>query len=236
MATRKTERAFDSGHQIGARSRSADTRKTYDQRVDQILAAATEVFARDGYQKASMRAIASASDVSLAGLYHYFESKQRMLFVIQFRAFSSLRNNLQEKLHGIDDPIEQLRVMVKTHISYFVANMAALRVCSHEMESLSGSAYEETYKIRREYYDQVRAIVDRIIAREAPNSTIDQSIATMSLFGALNWLYQWYDPKKDRSPNVLANQLATQFLHGVLGAAGVPVDNWQESIGSKSAR
>lgn len=233
MATKKTERAFDSGHQIGAKSRSTDSRKTYDERVDQILEAATAVFARNGYQKASMRDIASASDVSLAGLYHYFDSKQRMLFVIQFRAFSSLLNNLQEKLHGIDDPIEQLRVMVKAHVAYFAANMAALRVCSHEMESLTGSAYEETYRIRREYYDLVRSIVDRIIASEAPNSTIDKGIATMSLFGALNWLYQWYDPKRDRSPNVLANQLATQFLHGVLGAAGVPVDNWQESLRAK---
>lgn len=236
MATKKTERAFDYGHQIGAKSRSTDARKTYDQRVDQILEAATEVFARDGYQKASMRAIAAESDVSLAGLYHYFESKQRMLFVIQFRSFSSLLNNLQERLHGIDDPIEQLRVMVKAHIAYFAANMAALRVCSHEMASLSGADYEETHRIRREYYDQVREILKRIIDKEAPNSTIDQGIATMLLFGALNWLYQWYDPQRDPSPTIVANQIASQFLHGVLGAAGVPANNWQDALLTKSGR
>ena len=45
-------------------------------------------------------------------------------------------------------------------------------------------------------------------------------MATMSLFGMLNWLYRWYDPKQGRSPTAVANQLATQFLNGVLDGSG----------------
>jgi len=45
-------------------------------------------------------------------------------------------------------------------------------------------------------------------------------MATMSLFGMLNWLYRWYDPKRGRSPTAVANQLATQFLNGVLDGSG----------------
>lgn len=207
MESRKTEQLFE----------SLDHRDGFDERLTRILEVATVVIARLGYAKASMRAIATATGVSLAGLYHYFDSKEMMLFLIQFRTFSSLLNNLREKLHGVSDPVEQLRVMVRAHVSYFAANMAALKVCSHELDSLSGDAYDETRRIRREYYELTRSIVDRVVGTAAVNGSLDRHVATMSLFGTLNWLYRWYDPKKDRPPSALANQISNQFLQGVLG-------------------
>ena len=106
-------------------------------------------------------AVAKATGVSLAGLYHYFDSKEKMLFLIQFRTFSALHQNLLEKLHGVGEPEEQLRVMIRAHLGYFAANMDALKVCSHELDTLSGSAYEQTRDIRREYYALTRSIIER---------------------------------------------------------------------------
>lgn len=209
---------FDSAHPAAA-AEPAEARGSFDERLNRILSAATTVIARVGYEKASMRQVAQAAGVSLAGLYHYFDSKERMLFLIQFRTFNALLNGLREKLHDGDDPLEQLRIMVRTHTSYFVANMAALKVCSHELDSLSGDAYEQTFAIRKQYYELTRGIVDRIFEKYAPGSPLDRHVATMSLFGMLNWLYRWYDPKRGRSPNVLANQIAMQFIGGVLGSA-----------------
>jgi AcrR family transcriptional regulator len=210
MCAEKSERSFGS-----------EGRESYDERLNHILEAATEVIARDGYEKASMRAIAAAAGVSLAGLYHYFDGKERMLFLIEFRTFTALLNTLREKLYGVDDPVEQLRVMVRAHLAYFASNMAALKVCSHELDSLTGPAYEETRRIRRDYYETARGIVDRVIEAGHAQDALDARVATMSLFGTLNWLYRWYDPKKDRSPNGLANQISTQFLQGVLGVSGI---------------
>ena len=163
-----------------------------------------------------MREVAKAAGVSLAGLYHYFDGKERILFLIQFRAFNSLINGLREKLHGVTDPVEQLQIMVRAHVGYFAANMAALKVCSHEFDALSGEAYEETRKARRQYYDLTRGIVERIFDAHAPEKTLDRHVATMSLFGTLNWLYSWYAPKRGCSPTTVANQITTQFLHGIL--------------------
>jgi AcrR family transcriptional regulator len=193
-------------------------RESYDARLTTILEAATEVIARDGYEKASMRAVAKAAGVSLAGLYHYFDSKERILFLIQFRTFSSLLSNLQEKLHGVEDPVKQLRLMVQSHVSYFAANMAALKVCSHELDTLGDAAYAETQRLRSEYYDLARVIVERVFEAHPPQGALDQHVATMSLFGTLNWLYRWYVPKRGRSATTIANQIAAQFLHGVLGS------------------
>lgn len=216
MISKKAEHLFESPRRTES-PRNADVRVTYDERLNSILEAATVLIAREGYEKASMRSVAKASGASLAGLYHYFDSKEKMLFLIQFRAFSSLLNNLREKLHGIDDPIEQLRAMIRAHVGYFAANMAALKVCSHELDLLTDDAYEQTRVIRREYYAVTRSIIDRVLDNHAPDSTMDRHVVTMSLFGMLNWLYRWYNPKRDKSPTSLANQFANQFLRGIVG-------------------
>jgi AcrR family transcriptional regulator len=52
----------------------------YDRRLAEILAHATEVFCEKGYEGASMRDLSRASRMSLAGLYYYFESKERLLY------------------------------------------------------------------------------------------------------------------------------------------------------------
>ncbi|MHC4447939.1 MAG: helix-turn-helix domain-containing protein, partial [Planctomycetota bacterium] len=73
MNREKPEQAFASVSRPQAPT--DEPRGSYDERVNRILEAATAVIARDGYRKASMRAIAKAAGVSLAGLYHYFDSK-----------------------------------------------------------------------------------------------------------------------------------------------------------------
>ncbi|MFQ5590256.1 MAG: TetR/AcrR family transcriptional regulator [Phycisphaerae bacterium] len=217
MITRKPEQLFASKQQHEHKSRSSDNRPSFDDRLDHIVKAATGTIARVGYQRASMRAVAKDAGVSLSGLYHYVDCKEKILFLIQFRTFSSLLNNLKEKLHGLDDPIDQIRVMVRAHVGYFAANMAALKVCSHELDSLTGTAHEETRRIRHEYYNLTRSIVERILQRNAGTNAHDVHAATMSLFGMLNWLYRWYDPRGGRSPNALANQIADMFLEGIVG-------------------
>ncbi|MCP3902254.1 MAG: TetR/AcrR family transcriptional regulator [Planctomycetes bacterium] len=210
MDWRKTDQAFDSEEPSAPSGRGK-----FESRRNHILGAATHVFAQVGYEKASMRAIARAADLSLAGLYHYYESKEQILFVMQFRVFSSLLTNLREKLHGIEDPVERLRVMIHEHVSYFAAHMAELKVCSHELDSLGGEAYEETRAIRREYYAVSREIIENVVQLNPPAWPVNLHVATMALFGTLNWLYRWYSPDGDGSSRTVATQITNQFLSGL---------------------
>jgi AcrR family transcriptional regulator len=216
VISRKTERSFE--RRKGRRK--AEVREGYEGRLNRVLAAATGVIARDGYEGASMRAVAREAGVSLAGLYHYLDSKEQMLFLIQSRTFRALVDRIREKLHGVRDPVEQLRALVRTNVDYFAANMEALKVCARELDSLHGEAYAQTGRIRREYYDLTRGIIDRILNARGAARRIDRHVATMSLFGTLNWLYRWYAPKRGSSPATVAAQISTQFLDGLLGAKG----------------
>ena len=219
MISERSEQLF--GRQAASPPRvSSEIREGYEQRLGHILAAACGAIARLGYERASMRAVAKAAGVSLAGLYHYFDSKEKMLFLIQFRTFSALHQNLLEKLHGVADAEEQLRVMIRAHVGYFAANMDALKVCSHELDMLGGPAYEETRNIRREYYALTRSIIERLLDAHAPGAPLNRHVLTMSLFGTLNWLYRWYDPVGGPSVATVSNQIASQFLHGIYHLAG----------------
>jgi len=216
MISRKAEQLFTASQPLAARGPRSTARQSHEDRATRILEVATQVIARSGYAGASMRAVARACGMSLAGLYHYFDSKEKILFLIQFRTFSSLLQNLREKLHGVEEPVEQLRVTVRSHVGHFVENMAAHKVCSHELDSLSGEAYEETRRIRRQYYRVTRGIIDHVLDNGVPGGPLDRHVAAMSLFGTLNWLYRWYDPRRGPSPNAVANQITGQFLRGVL--------------------
>ena len=190
---------------------------TFEARRDHILRAATHVFAQYGYEKASMRTIAKAAEMSLAGLYHYFERKEQLLFVMQFRVFSSLLSNLRERLVGVETPRDRLCVMVRAHVTYFAEHMAELKVCSHELDSLEGETYEKAREIRLAYYTLTLEIIEGIIELDPPKYPLDLHIATMSLFGTLNWLYRWWNPSGPCSPKAVATQITNQFLAGISG-------------------
>src|ERR1700737_4471469 len=82
--------------------RGSETR--FDRQLAKILAHATNVFYEKGYAAASMRDLSRVSGVSLSGLYYYFESKEKLLYLIQINAFKSILSALEQRLQGIEVP------------------------------------------------------------------------------------------------------------------------------------
>src|ERR1700682_5498953 len=124
----------------------------FDKRLAEILIHATNVFCEKGYEGASMRDLSRASGMSLAGLYYYFESKERLLFLIQKHTFSTIVQRLKERLDGVSDPEEQVRIFILNHLEYFLSNPQAMKVLSHEEEVLKNGFASEVAAIKREYY------------------------------------------------------------------------------------
>src|SRR5262244_3341718 len=79
----------------------------FDRRLAEILDYATEVFAEKGYEGASMRDLSRLSGISLAGLYYYFESKEKLLYFIQQHTFTTIIERLRERLAASSDPEER---------------------------------------------------------------------------------------------------------------------------------
>jgi len=67
---------------------------------------------------------------------------------------------------------------------------------------------------RRRYYDICLKVVTDLIA-ERGNHHLEPRVATMSLFGMINWIYTWYRPQSGISVDTLARQMSEIFLTGV---------------------
>ena len=189
----------------------------YDRRLAEILTHATEVFCKKGYEGASMRDLSRASGMSLAGLYYYFESKERLLFVIQKHTFTTIVERLKPRLEGVSDAEERIRIFILNHLEYFLANQAAMKVLSHEAEILKNGFAAEVAAIKREYYRICVGLLDDLKGeRDLQFST---RIAVLSLFGMMNWIYTWHNPRVDADAVSMAREMADIFLRGVVTPA-----------------
>lgn len=192
--------------------RPAPTR--FDQRLGQILTHATEVFCLKGYEGASMRDLSRATGMSLAGLYYYFESKERLLFLIQKHTFTTILEKLKQKLAVVADPEQRLRLFILNHLEYFVSNQQALKVLSHEDEALKNGLSTEIAAIKREYYRICLELMEEL--RRERGLDFNTRTAVMSLFGMINWIYTWYNPRVDGNAGALAEQMSSIVLRGIV--------------------
>jgi AcrR family transcriptional regulator len=186
----------------------------FDRRLGQILDHATEVFCEKGYEGASMRDLSRASGMSLAGLYHYFQSKERLLFLVQKNTFTTILETLKSRLENVTDPERRIRIFILNHLEYFVSNQQGLKVLSHEDESLKNGLSSEIAAIKREYYRICLGLMEDL--RRKRRLDFNSRTAVMSLFGMINWIYTWYNPRVDGNASALAERMGDIVLNGIV--------------------
>ena len=192
----------------------------FDRRLAEILDYATEVFAEKGYEGASMRDLSRLSGISLAGLYYYFESKEKLLYFIQQHTFTTIMDRLRERLATSTDPEERIRIFVHNHVDYSVARQKAMKVLSHEDDVLKNGYGAELATVKREYYRICVGLVEDLAKADELNTGgrgegMDTRTAVMGLFGMMNWLYTWYKPRVDPDAEELAREFSDIFLSGI---------------------
>lgn len=164
-----------------------------------------------------MRDLSRASGMSLAGLYYYFESKERLLYLIQRHTFTTIVQRLKQRLEGVSDPEERIRIFILNHLEYFLANQAAMKVLSHEDEALKNSFASEVAGIKREYYRICVGLLDEL--KHERNLQFTTRLAVLSLFGMMNWIYTWHKPRIDADAAAIAREMGDIFLRGVMAGA-----------------
>ena len=190
----------------------------YDQKLELILRTSARIFAEKSYHSTSMRDISRATGVSLAGLYHYCKSKEELLFLIQDHCFGRVLERFEQRIKGIDDPFEKLRIFIDNHLSFFAANMAEMKVLSHEAESLEGDLHKHVSGKKEKYAKLARRILRDLQEQETRTARVDLTVATYALFGMMNWIYNWYDSSGKLSVNQLVDNMTQLFVKGFLSS------------------
>jgi AcrR family transcriptional regulator len=247
---RTNTRTLQDNPQSAIRNPQSEDFSRYDQKLEFILRTAARVFAEKGFHSTSMRDIARETRVSLAGLYYYCKSKDELLFLIQDNCFGHVLARLEARLKETADPVERFRLVVENHLSFFAANMAEMKVLSHEAESLAGEMYDKVSGKKQQYTRTVRRILGEVQSQlGGAQRKLDLTVATYALFGMMNWIYNWYDPKGKLAVADLVEDFARLFLSGFLpGAGDDPLSHpreapavgrpsvWREAVFNSTAR
>jgi len=217
--------------QVASRDRVTEpsrAQKRFDRRLAHILVHATEVFYDKGYEGASMRDLSRASGMSLSGLYYYFESKEKLLYLIQKETFTTIVERLRERLDAVSDPAQRIRAFILNHLEYFLANRKAMKVLSHEDDALKNGFGAEIAAIKREYYRICLGLLDDF--KRQRKLEFSSRLAVLSLFGMMNWIYTWYNPRVDADAEEIAGKMADIFLRGVGASATARKNRRKKSV------
>ena len=210
----------------------------FEQRLGEILDHATNVFYEKGYDAASMRDLSRASGMSLAGLYYYFESKERLLYLIQKHTFETVITNLKSQLELVNDPEVRVRTFIQNHLQYFLANRKAMTVLSHEDDTLTSDFGTEILALKREYVHLGIRLLDELKSSSARFANVSSRVAVLSLFGMMNWIYTWHNARIDSDAKDLTRQMSQIFLNGVLNpeTPGKEAESNHSDVGIRKRR
>jgi AcrR family transcriptional regulator len=184
-------------------------------RYDGILGAASDVIARRGFHQASIREIARAAGLSLAGLYHYVRGKPELLFLVLDDALDRLIGDLDGALARARTPEERLRALVHTHLAFGFHHAAALKIVNRDHELLDGPPRAEVAAKREAYLARGLGVLKELDPyRRSPE---ELHSATNLLLGMLNGIATRPFLRSAEDTPALAAQVGTLFLHGFLG-------------------
>lgn len=195
-----------------ARTRAAD----FEEKQRSILTSAAAVFAELGMEKASMAQIATRSKVSKALLYHYYPSKDALIFDIIRSHLEELDQALEQTAEDSrDDPPEtRLRKLVHQILECYRDADDMHKVQLNRAGSLSPEQTQELNVMERRIVQRLSSVIHEINPTLNDNRPLLKPV-TMSLFGMLNWVYMWFRPNGPISREEYADIATKLILEGL---------------------
>ena len=89
---------------------------------------------------------------------------------------------------------------------------------SHEADALKNGFASEVAAIKREYYRICVGLLDEL--KRDRGLQFSTRIAVLSLFGMMNWIYTWHNPRVDADAEAIAREMGDMFLRGVINGGG----------------
>jgi len=183
-----------------------------------ILKAAAEVFAREGIARASMTEVAKTGGISKANIYHYYASKDALLFDILDAYLSSLRKRILElPLSGLDDTGRLLRILEEFLLAY--EGMDHEHKIQIEGLPLLPLNQQEILKgYQRDMVGIVSDVLREIVTEDISGNKRALRDVTMSIFGMLNWYYVWQPKADSTARKAYAKTIANLVVFGTAGS------------------
>jgi AcrR family transcriptional regulator len=181
----------------------------------EICRTAAQIFRDRGFDATSMSDLARSLGMTKAGLYHYFESKEALLFEIMTYGLDRVRDDVVLPVRGIRDPEERLHQIVMRHACIATRGRGAVTQLNDEIRALPSSARRQIEERMRLYIDLVRTTLLELKAAGRLRD-VDTTVATFSVIGMILWLPRWFRQDGRLTQQQAAKELTKMALGGLL--------------------
>ncbi|MGC2202499.1 MAG: TetR/AcrR family transcriptional regulator [Stellaceae bacterium] len=190
--------------------------------LDDIVSAAARVFRTKGYHAATVRDIAEEVGILKGSLYHHFQSKEELLYLVVREPIAQMYRTMADIAAGNGTAAEKLTRAISAHLEAFDRHYPHLFVYLRERESVKRRFREMIGFSPKEYERCWQQILSEGVKRGEFRADLDIQVAAYGLLGMLNWLYKWYDPKGRLSVHEVAEQFTSLALGGLAAGPAKP--------------
>ena len=174
------------------------------------MAAAADLYARRGFPGASIADLAKACGSSKSLVYHYFPSKDDILYEVMAAHLDALVNAADEAMRA-GDARERLRALTLAFMQLYVGAQDSHKVLLNELDNLPPDRRAKVVAKQR----RIITIVESLVREIRPELKQVALPVTMLFFGMINWTHTWFRPAGALSAERLADMAVDLMLGGL---------------------
>jgi AcrR family transcriptional regulator len=193
-----------------ARTQAAD----YEQRREAIVKVAAGLFAVSGFAGTSVSQLAAAANTSKSLIYHYYPSKEDILYAAMASHIDLLEADVNEVMAGEATPVDRLSKLIGKFMSHYVGAADFQKVLLNELDSLPETKRTAIVSKQRAIIEAVQSILVNL----EPALSKDPArarVKTMLLFGMINWTHTWFNAAGPMSAENIAEMVLDVMLPGL---------------------
>lgn len=180
-----------------------------------IIKVATHLFAAKGFEATSVRKIASDSGLSVPGMFHYFSTKEDILYEIMINFIEDAYSYINEILNSDIDSVQKLELLCTYYVQKYTEHQEELTILNSEGKSLTPKHRKSFIKKQQVYVEAFKEIINELAEKKIAKQ-INHSVMAFLFYGMVHWTSTWYDNSGDVSPEKLGKIVSEVFLHGIL--------------------
>ncbi len=174
---------------------------------EQLFNVAAALFAEKGYHGTSIQDLARAMGMKKGSLYHYFNSKEELLFQL----LDEYITGALEEIEGICaleiDPVEKLRRFMLFYSGFYAGDRDRMVLLINDIDKLGEDRRSRIIEKERRYYRALTGIFSQLQAAGVMKP-LPRSVAAFAFFGMVHYTYKWFN----QGGNISAGELGEMFL------------------------
>jgi AcrR family transcriptional regulator len=189
------------------------TLMTRDEPVRQrLLAEATRLFAERGFESTSVQEIVSAAGVTKGAMYHYFDSKDDLLYEIYGRVLRMQMERLTRFADGAEPVGERLHAAAMDVVVTSVENLDDTKIFFRSMHQLAPDTQKSVRAERRRYHERFRDLVIEGQRAGVFRDDVPAEMVVDFFFGSVHHLGTWYHPDGPLSGEAVGRHFADLLM------------------------